>query len=87
MFYWISFKFHIWIAFIKLSFKFEYGLSLTNDNHNLVIFYGISSKFHVLIVFIKLVIKFEYKFSPTNDNQDGQQNGRHLSVCFSGQST
>ena len=32
IFYWISFKFHIWIAFIKLSFKFEYEFCLTNDN-------------------------------------------------------
>ena len=34
-----------------------------------------------------LVFKFEYKFSQTNDNQDGQQNGRRLSICFFGQST
>ena len=32
IFYWISFKFHLWIAFIKLSFKFKYGLCLKNDN-------------------------------------------------------
>ena len=86
-FYWIFFKFHIWIAFIKLSFKFQYGFFLTKDNHNLVIFYRISSKFHVSIVSIKLVFKFEYKFSPTNNNQEGRQNGRHLSICFCGQST
>ena len=80
IFYRISFKFHIWIAFIKLSFKFEYRFCLTNDNQdnspisvrcrghcNLVIFYRISSKFHVWIASIKLLFKFEYKFSPMND--------------------
>ena len=44
IFYWISFKFHIWIAFIEFSFKFEYGFCLTNDNNNLIIFNRISSK-------------------------------------------
>ena len=39
------------------------------------------------IASIKLLFKFEYKFSLTNDNQDGQQNGRRLSICFCGQST
>ena len=34
IFYRISFKFHIWIAFIKLSFKFEYGFCLTKDNQD-----------------------------------------------------
>ena len=50
-------------------------------------FYRISSKFHVWIASIKLLFKLEYKLSPTNDNQDGQQNGRRLSVCICGQST
>ena len=52
-----------------------------------VIFYWISSKFHVWIALIKLVFKFEYKCSPRNNIQDGRQNGRHLSICFCGQST
>ena len=30
----ISTKFHIWMASIKLSFKFEYGFCLTNDNQD-----------------------------------------------------
>ena len=53
----------------------------------LVIFYLISSKFHLWIASIKLLFKFEYKLSPINDNQDGRQHGRHLSICFCGQST
>ena len=36
---------------------------------------------------IKLLCKFEYKFSPTNYNQNGQQNGRCISICYCGQST
>ena len=31
---------------------------------------------------IKLSLKFEYRFCWTNYSQDGQQNGRHLSVYF-----
>ena len=31
IFYWISSKFHIWIASINLSFKFEYGFCPTTD--------------------------------------------------------
>ena len=31
---WISSKFHIWIAFINLLFKFEYGFCLTSDNQD-----------------------------------------------------
>ena len=30
----ISIKFHIWIAFINLKFKFEYGFCRTSDNQN-----------------------------------------------------
>ena len=68
-FYRISSKFHIWIASIKLLFKFEYRFSLTNDNQNgrlsvctcgqstLYIYYPIASKFHIWITFIKLTLK------------------------------
>ena len=34
IFYPISSKFHIWIASIKLSFKFEYGFCPTKDNQD-----------------------------------------------------
>ena len=34
IFHWISSKFHIWIAFIKLSPKFEYGSCPTNDKQD-----------------------------------------------------
>ena len=34
IFYSISSKFHVWIAFNKLLFKFEYKLSPTNDNQD-----------------------------------------------------
>ena len=40
----------------------------------------ISSKFHFWMASIKISFKFEYGFNPMNDNQDGQQNGRRLSV-------
>ena len=45
-----------------------------------VIFNRIYSKFHIWIAFINLSFKFKYSFCPTPDNQDGQQNGRHLSI-------
>ena len=32
--YRISSKFHTWIAFIKLWFRFEYGFCLINDNQD-----------------------------------------------------
>ena len=66
----------------QLSFKFECGFCLTNDNHNLVIFNRFFTKFHVSIVSIKLVFKLEYKLSPTNVNQDGQQNGAAYQFAF-----
>ena len=34
IFYRISSKFHVWIASIKLLFKFEYKFSQTNDNQD-----------------------------------------------------
>ena len=46
-----------------------------------VIFNAISFKFHIWIAYITILFKFEYGFCIMNDNQDGQQNGRRLSVC------
>ena len=34
IFYWISSKFHVWIASIKLLFKFKYKFSPKNDNQD-----------------------------------------------------
>ena len=78
-------KFHVWIASIKLLFKFEYRLCLMNNKQNGrrlsvsavvvtltgVIFNQISSKFHICIASIKLSFKFKYGFCPTNTNKDG----------------
>ena len=62
IFNWISSKFHIWIASINLSFKFEYGFCPTSitkmvdkmaaayhcrGHSDLVIFYRISFKFQI----------------------------------------
>ena len=62
IFYRITSKFHVWIASIKLLFKFEYKYSLTNDNqdgrqngHRLSIcFYGQS----ILIIYYTITSKF-----------------------------
>ena len=59
----ISSKFHIWIAFIKLSFKFEYIFSLCRTISKKAVkmaaayqchFNPFSSKFHIRIASIKL---------------------------------
>ena len=77
-FYLISYKFHIWMASIELSFKFEYRFCPTNDNHEgqqngrhlsvsagvvtLTHFNRISSKFLIWTAFIKLWFMSEYGF-------------------------
>ena len=83
IFYRISTKFHIWIASIKLLFKFEYVFCPTKDNQNgrrlsvstvvvtLSHFNWISFKFHKWIAFIKLLFKFGYGICHTIDNEDG----------------
>ena len=52
-----------------------------------VTYHQIPSKFDIVITLIKLSFKFNYGFCQTNDNQDGQQNGRHQSVCICGHAT
>ena len=51
-----------------------------SGHSNSVIFNRISSKLHICISSTNLSFKFEYGFCPTSDNQDGQQNGRYLSI-------
>ena len=88
----ISFNFHVWIASIKLWFKFKYecvrpkivkmadkvAATYQFARVTLVIYYPISSKFHIWITFIKLCI---WAWSA---NQNGLQNGTNLSVCTCG---
>ena len=97
----ISFKFHIWIASIKVSLKFVYGFCQTNDNphvdgryngHHLsvctlwsLIHFNRASSKFHLWVAF-MSFKFEFGFCPTNDNQIGRQIVRPLSVCMCGHS-
>ena len=94
IFNWISSKFHVCIASIKLWFKLEYcffwqmiikmadkmatPVCIHPLFSDLVIFNRISSNFHIWFASIKSWLKFEYEFCTTNDNQAGWQNGRHL---------
>ena len=78
--------FFFWQMIIKMVDKMATANQFTSirccGHSNLVIFNRISLKFHIWFASIKPWFKFEYEFCPTNDNQDGQQNGRHLSVCI-----
>ena len=79
----------VWRKIIKMADKmaptYQYLLlwSLLLSHFN-----WISSKFHIWIASINLSFKYEYGFCQTSDNQDGQQNGRRLSmhVCCRGHS-
>ena len=95
IFYRISSKFHVWIASIKILFKFKYKFNQTNDNQDgrqngrclSICFCGQST----LIIYYPITSKFYYMdyFYQTlalSDNQDGHQNGCHLSVYTCGHS-
>ena len=72
------------LLFIKLSPKFEYGISpvsLHLCTHQLS---HLSLDF--FLISYKLWLKFEYGFCLMNDNRDGQQNDRRLLVCTCGNS-
>ena len=69
----ISSKFHVWIASIKLLFKFEYKFSPTNDNQD-----GRQNGHHLSICFCyqsTLIIHYPilYQTPGLFDNQDGLQ--------------
>ena len=74
------FQFHIWIASIKLSLKFEYEFCPTKVNqdghrngrhllvctytHSTLVIYYPIAKFHIYITFINFSPKFEYGLCP-----------------------
>ena len=58
IFYRISFKLHIWIAFSNLSFKFEYGFCLTSGNQN-------GRHLSISAVVVTLIQSFLIRFLPS----------------------
>ena len=95
IFYRMSFKLHVWIASIKLLFKFEYKFSLTSDNqygrqndsHLSICFCGQSTLIIFKLITSKFHMAYFYQTHGLSDNQDGRQNGRHLSVYTCGHSS
>ena len=88
IFNWISFKFHIWFASIKLWFKFEYGFCPTDNNKDgqqkwpppislhlwtLYLSHLSPNFFQIPYTFIKHWRMFGYGFCLMNDNQYGQK--------------
>ena len=100
IFNWISSKFHIWVASIKFSFKFEYMFCPVKDNQD-----GqqkwppISLQLWTLYPSQLLLDCFQISYMDyfyqtlaqvriwaLSDNQDGHWNGDHLSECCCGHS-
>ena len=96
----ISSKFHIRIASIKLSFKFEYGFCPTNDNQDgrqngprlsvsavvVTLSHFLPDCFQISYIDYFYQTLTQVRIWALFDNQDGFQNGRHLSVCTCGRS-
>ena len=84
-------SFHIWIASIKLSFKFKYGLCSINGNQDglqtglSVCTFGHShllpNGFHSSYMVYFYQTLGQVRIWALSDNQDCCQNGCHLSVC------